>query len=77
MPVKLGRLLASLLAPRCARLDVCWLCGDVAQVRAYVERIRSFGGCSACCFVLGLRYVERLQVCFAVLHGWRCARARA
>lgn len=32
------------------------------QVRAYVERIRSFGGCSACCFVLGLRYVERLQV---------------
>lgn len=31
------------------------------SVRAYVERIRSFGGCSACCFVLGLRYVERLQ----------------
>ena len=30
-------------------------------VRAYMERIRTFGGCSACCFVLGLRYVEQLQ----------------
>jgi len=32
------------------------------SVRAYLERIRIFGGCSACCFVLGIRYVERLQV---------------
>ena len=27
----------------------------------YLERIRTYGGCSACCFVLGLQYVERLQ----------------
>eukprot|EP00802_Teleaulax_amphioxeia_P018710 Tamp_18915.p1 GENE.Tamp_18915~~Tamp_18915.p1 ORF type:complete len:232 (+),score=45.34 Tamp_18915:476-1171(+) len=31
------------------------------SVRAYLERIRTFGGCSACCFALGLRYVEQLQ----------------
>lgn len=30
-------------------------------VRAYLDRLRTFGGCSACCFVLGLRYVEQLQ----------------
>lgn len=30
-------------------------------VRAYLERIKTYGGCSACCFVLGVRYAERLQ----------------
>ncbi|EKX40726.1 hypothetical protein GUITHDRAFT_53418, partial [Guillardia theta CCMP2712] len=30
------------------------------SVKAYLERIKTFGGCSTCCFVLGLLYLERL-----------------
>ncbi|KAJ1477414.1 cyclin-domain-containing protein [Baffinella frigidus] len=31
-------------------------------VRAYLERIRDFGGCSPCCFVLALKYMDKLEV---------------
>lgn len=30
-------------------------------VKEYLDRMRVFAGCSACCFVLGLRYIERLR----------------
>eukprot|EP00960_Hanusia_phi_P069867 767180-Hanusia_phi.AAC.2 len=30
------------------------------SVKSYLERIKTFGGCSTCCFVLGVLYLERL-----------------
>jgi len=42
------------------------------SVRAFLDRIRIFGGCSACCFVLGIRYVERLQVLYVRMHAHAC-----
>jgi hypothetical protein len=37
--------------------------GDKAPVRAgaYVRRIAKYGGCSACCFAIGLIYLKRLK----------------
>jgi hypothetical protein len=32
------------------------------SVRAYLERIKNFGGCSPCCFVLALNYMDKLEV---------------
>mmetsp|Transcript_43669 Transcript_43669/g.68382 ORF Transcript_43669/g.68382 Transcript_43669/m.68382 type:complete len:225 (-) Transcript_43669:133-807(-) len=31
------------------------------SVRAYIERVRTFSGCSPCCFILGLYYLEQLK----------------